>query len=134
MSHAVQQGQNRRPGPHGRGEGIHGRGEVVGFAAQQNEIERPLDALRQDRRRRLDYDAPDGAFDDEAVLCEFGCNGQRDTSWRHGLSAGKTCRLERILSACGELNITACVSAAARIETQTTFTDGVLVEVEAFLQ
>ena len=48
MSHAVQQRQYHRPGSHGRGEGLHGGGEIVGFAAQQDEIERPL--ARRDRR------------------------------------------------------------------------------------
>src|ERR1700677_1094273 len=53
MSHTVQERQNYRSRSHGRGEGIHGGGKVVGFATQQNQTERSLDAPGQDRRRRL---------------------------------------------------------------------------------
>jgi hypothetical protein len=51
MGHAVQQRQDRGLRPHRRGEGLHGLDQVVGLAAQQDEVVGRAELVGGDRRR-----------------------------------------------------------------------------------
>ena len=66
--HAVQERQNGRSRTDGFGEGRHRAVEIVGLAAEQHEVERVLEPIFRDRRRRRQVEVADAALDRQAVL------------------------------------------------------------------
>jgi hypothetical protein len=69
--HAIQQGQDRRLWSNRCGKRIDGGIEVVGFAAQQNQVEVPVYFLSLNGRRHFEYHIAKAAFDHETGLSEL---------------------------------------------------------------
>ena len=68
MFHAVEQRQYRGVRADGRGKRIDRRWQIVGLAAQQDQIERRLKLIRKDRRRLRDGHVATRAADDQSGL------------------------------------------------------------------
>jgi hypothetical protein len=69
--HAIQQGQDRRLRSNRCSKRIDGGIEVVGFAAQQNQVEVPVYFMSLNGRRRFEYHIAKAAFDHETSFSEL---------------------------------------------------------------